>query len=119
MDTVYIDGLKVDAVIGINDWERNIRQQLIIDMEISCDISEAARTDDISFACDYASISERVSIFVSSSHFQLIETLAEQTAQLILKEFSVPKLKLRVSKPNAIDTAENVGVFIERSLHPE
>ncbi len=114
MDTIYIEGLKIDALIGIHDWEQDTRQKLVIDIEISWDISDAAQTDDISFACNYASISECVTTFVASSHFQLIETLAEQTAQLVLKEFSVPKLKLRVSKPGALSNAENVSVSIER-----
>ena len=115
MDTIYIEGLEIDALIGIHDWEQSTRQKLVIDIKISWDISNAAQTDDISFACNYASISESVTTFVEASHFQLIETLAEQTAQLILKKFSVPNLKLRVSKPGAVSNAENVSVSIERN----
>lgn len=114
MDTIYIEGLKIDALIGIHAWEQDTRQKLVIDIEIGWDISDAAQSDDISFACNYASISECVTTFVESSHFQLIETLAEQTAQLVLKEFSMPNLKLRVSKPGALSNAENVSVSIER-----
>ena len=114
MDTVYIDGLKIDTVIGIYDWERKIKQRVIIDVEISCNITAAAKSDAIADACDYASISARITEFAESSQFQLIETLAEQTAQLVVSEFNVPEIKLWVSKPDAVKNAENVGIKITR-----
>jgi dihydroneopterin aldolase len=114
MDMLYISGLEIDTIIGIHDWEQNIKQTLVIDIEIACEITQAAETDDISKACDYAAISEHVTRFVESNHFQLIETVAEQTAQLILREFKVPRVKLCISKPGAVGNAQNVGIRIER-----
>ena len=114
MDTVMIKGLAVETVIGIHDWERNIKQQLHIDMELATDIRQAASGDDIGHALNYQHISERVIEYVQQSSYGLIETLAEQLATLLMKEFSVPWLKLAVRKPGAIAEAEYVGVAIER-----
>lgn len=114
MDTVLIKGLGVKTVIGIHDWERDIKQQLLIDMELATDIRPAASGDDISLTLNYQLISERVIEMVQQSSHGLIETLAEQIAALLMQEFSVPWLKLTVRKPEAIAEAEYVGVMIER-----
>lgn len=114
MDTVFIRGLSVKTVIGIHDWERDIKQPLLIDLELGTDIRAAANGDDIQHTLNYQSISERVIEFVQESSYGLIETLAEQIASLVLTEFSVSWLKLTVSKPEAIAEAECVGVVIER-----
>lgn len=114
-DMIYIKGLKVDTIIGIYDWEQRTRQRVVLDINIELDLSHAAKTDDISNTCNYASISEQVTEYIQNSHFQLIETLAEQTAELIFRQFAIPKLSLRVSKPGAVGNADAVGVLIERS----
>ncbi|MEM6581843.1 MAG: dihydroneopterin aldolase [Pseudomonadota bacterium] len=118
MDTVFIRSLTVSTVIGVYSWEREIRQQLVFDLELASDNQQAAADDRIEDAIDYAAISNRVIAFAESNHFRLIETMAEQVAALILKEFSVPWLRLSLAKPGAVAQAESVGVIIERGQHP-
>ena len=113
-DTVFIRGLHVDAIIGIYDWERTTRQKLLLDLEMATDVSRAASTEDITDAVDYEKISNRILAFVSDSEFQLIETLAERVAALVLQEFGVTWLRLTVHKPGAIEFADDVGVTISR-----
>ena len=113
-DTVFIRGLRADAIIGIYDWERNTRQNLILDLEMATDVSRAAASEDIIDAVDYEKISNRILAFVSDSEFQLIETLAERVAALVLEEFGVSWLCLTVHKPGAIEFADDVGVTITR-----
>ena len=114
-DTVFIRGLRADAIIGIYDWERNTRQNLILDLEMATDISRAAASEDITDAIDYEKISNRILAFVSDSEFQLIETLAERVAALVIEEFGVSWLRLTVHKHGAIEFADDVGVTITRS----
>lgn len=118
MDIVYIKELKADAVIGIYDWERAIRQAIVMDLELASDNRAAAATDAIAQAVDYEAISKRVLAFVSSSQFQLIETLAERVAELILAEFGISWLRLRLGKPGAVAEAADVGVVIQRGERP-
>jgi len=110
MDIIFLRQLEVDTVIGIHDWEREIRQRLVLDLEMASDIRLAARTDSITEALDYQAVAERLTEFVRGSSFQLVETLAETCAQ----EFDVSWLRLTVSKPDAIAQAQSVGVIIER-----
>lgn len=114
MDTVYIRGLKADAVIGVYDWERGIRQALVLDLELASNNRAAAATDAIEDAVDYDAISGRILAYVSDSEFQLIETLAERIAELVLREFEVKWLRLQLAKPGAVEQAQSVGVIIER-----
>ncbi len=114
MDIVFLRQLQIDTVIGIHDWEREIRQPLVLDLEMAADIRLAAQTDSITDALDYQAVAERLTDFVRSSSFQLLETLAEACAQLVLQEFGVRWLRLTVNKPDAIDNAQSVGVIIER-----
>lgn len=118
MDIVYIRDLKVQTVIGIFDWERSIKQTVSIDLEMAADIAKAAATDHIDDALDYAAISDRVVAYVETNHHKLVETLAEKLAALIRDEFSVPWLKLSLSKPGAVRGARDVGVVIERGEKP-
>jgi len=113
-DKVFITGLRATAVIGIYDWERETRQNLRLDLEMESDVRRAAASEDITDALDYEKISNRVREFVEQSEFQLIETLAEQLATLLLSEFHVPWLRLTVHKPGAIEFTDDVGVVIER-----
>ena len=119
MDIVYIQGLRIYTIIGIHDWERTRPQIVSLDLEMSADIRAAAATEDITKALDYDAVSKRLIAFVKASEFQLIETLAERIAQLLMAEFSVPWLRLRVSKPDAVPEARDVGLVIERGVKPD
>ncbi len=114
-DTVFLHELKVETIIGIWGWERKIRQIVSIDLEMGADIRRAAETDSIDDALNYKAISKRVQQFVADSEFQLVETMAEKIAELVLQEFKVPWIQVRVSKPGAIRGAKNVGILIHRS----
>lgn len=114
-DTIFLEELEVETTIGIWDWERKIRQTVSIDLEIGADIRRAAKQDDIDAALNYKAVAKRVQQFVSESEYQLVETLAEGIAELILEEFETPWIRVRVSKPRAISGAKDVGVSIHRS----
>lgn len=114
MDIVYIRDLKIETVIGIFDWERRIRQTVSLDLEMATDIRKAAASDDIRDALDYKAVSKRLIAFVSESEFLLVETMAEKIAAIVLGEFNVPWLRLRLSKPGAVRGSQDVGVIIER-----
>lgn len=114
MDIVYLNQLEVDAVIGIYEWERRIRQPLLLDLELGCDIRQAAASDRIEHALDYKAIAKRVMSYVSASEFQLVETLAENIAALLQAEFKVPWLRLRINKRGAVRGVRDVGIVIER-----
>jgi len=114
-DLVLIEGLEVRTVIGIYDWEREIRQTVRLDLHMAWDISKAGKSDDIADTLDYKAVSKRMIEFVEASSFGLIESLAEQCASIILDEFHVPWLRLKMSKPGAVRGSENVAVLIERS----
>jgi len=115
MDTVFIEGLEIDALIGIYDWERRIRQVLRFDLELAFDNRIPAASDDIDDTLDYKAISKRLIDYVQQSNFQLVETLAEHCAALVLEEFPVTWLRLKLSKPGAVRGARAVGVMIERT----
>lgn len=114
MDIVYIRDLKVDTVIGIFDWERRIRQMVSLDLEMAADIRKAAASDHIDDALDYKAVGKRLISFIQMSEFQLVETLSEKVAEIVLSEFNVRWLKLRLSKPGALRGAKDVGIIIER-----
>ena len=115
MDVVFIKGLKVDTVIGIYDWEREIRQEIVLDIEMSADVSNAATTDNIEQALNYKDVCRRLSEFVKASEFLLVESLAEEICQIIINEFNVNWVRLKLDKGEAITGAEGVGVIIERA----
>ncbi|MCB1830359.1 MAG: dihydroneopterin aldolase [Gammaproteobacteria bacterium] len=114
MDIVFIRNLKIDTVIGIYDWERNIRQTVIIDLEMSADIRRAAASERIEDALDYKAVAKRLIAFVEQSEFQLVETLAERCAAIVREEFGVQWLRLSLNKIGAVSGAQDVGVIIER-----
>lgn len=114
MDIVFVRELRIDTVIGIYDWERRIRQTVIFDLEMGADIAKAAASDHIDDTLDYKSISKRLISFVQASEFQLVETLAERCAEIILTEFNVPWVRLTLNKKGAVSAASDVGVIIER-----
>ncbi len=115
MDHIFIEGLEIEALIGIYDWERRIRQPLLFDLEMAFDNRRPAATDAIADTLDYKAVSKRLIAFVSASEFGLVETLAERCAELVLREFDVAHLRLKLSKPGAVRGARAVGVVIERS----
>lgn len=114
MDKIFLSELKVDTVIGIWEWERRIRQTVIIDLEMSADIAKAAASDDVADTLNYKSVAKRVQSFVAESSFQLVETMAERIASIIRDEFDVEWVRVRVNKPGAIRGSRAVGVEIER-----
>ena len=118
MDRVFIEGLEIEAQIGIYDWERRIRQPLLFDLEMAFDNHRPAASDAIADTLDYKAVSKRLVAFVSASSFGLVETLAERCAEIILREFGVESLKLKLSKPGAVRGARAVGVMIERDRAP-
>ena len=118
MDIVFIRELRADTVIGVYDWERTVRQTVVLDLEMATDIRKAAGGDALAHTLDYAAISSRLLSFIEGSEFQLVETMAEQVAAIVLNEFGVPWLRLRLSKPGAVKQAKDVGVVIERGVKP-
>lgn len=114
MDIIFLRGLQIETIIGIYDWERETRQTVILDLEMAYDIRNAAQSDAIEDTLDYKAVSKRVIDFVENSRFFLVETMAEQLAQIIRDEFSVPWIRLTLNKKGAIRGASDVGVIIER-----
>ena len=114
MDIVYIRELNIETVIGIYDWEREIRQTVSLDLDMATDIRPAAASEDISQALDYKAVSKRLIAFIEASEFLLIETMAEEVARIVLSEFDVPWLRLRLGQPGAVTGSRDVGVIIER-----
>jgi dihydroneopterin aldolase len=114
MDIVFISDLRIDTLIGIYDWERRVRQTISLDLEMGADIRKAAATDAIEDTLNYKAVAKRLIDFVGASEYQLVETLAEEIAAIVLHEFAVPWLKLTVHKPGAVRGSRDVGVVIER-----
>ena len=114
MDIVFLHEMKIDTVIGIWEWERKIRQTVVIDLEMSADIHKAAASDSIDDALNYKSVAKRLQQFVADSEFQLVETLAEKIAAIVMDEFGVSWVRVKLNKPGAIRGARDVGVVIER-----
>lgn len=114
MDIVFIRELQIDTVIGVYDWERQVRQTLHLDLEMAFDNRRAALSDDVRDTLDYSAVAQQLIAYVSASEFQLVETLAERCAELVMREFAISWLRLRVCKPGAVKQARDVGVIIER-----
>ncbi|HEY8385783.1 MAG TPA: dihydroneopterin aldolase [Porticoccaceae bacterium] len=114
-DIVYIRDLRVDTIIGIFDWEREVRQTVSLDLEMATDIRRAAASDDIRDTLNYKAVAKRLIAFIEASQFLLVERMAEEVANIVLSEFDVPWLRLRLSKPGALRGSYDVGLVIERS----
>ncbi len=114
MDIVYIRDLRIQTVIGIYDWEREIKQTISLDLEMGSDIAKAAATDHIDDALNYKAVAKHLISFVEASEFQLVETMAERIWEIVRDEFNVPWMRLRLSKPGAVTGSQDVGVIIER-----
>ena len=115
MDTLFLRDLRAQTVIGVNAWERRIRQTVSFDLELDYDARPAAAGDDLGAALDYWKIARRVIALVESSEFQLVETLAEAMAKLLVTEFKATRVRLSVSKPGILQKQARIGVRIERS----
>lgn len=115
MDKLYLTGLEIEAIVGIWDWERQIPQTVVIDIEMATDVARAAKSDDIADTLNYKDVSKRVQQLVQDSGFKLVETMAETIARVVIDEFGAGWVKVRINKPGAIRGARDVGVVIERS----
>ena len=115
MDIIFLKELRVETIIGVFEWERRVRQTILIDIEMVADIAKAAKRDNLSDTIDYKAISKRIKEFAENSSFNLIETLAQKIADILLDEFNIKQTKVIVSKPRAIRGSKTVGVSIERS----
>ena len=114
MDTIFVTDLRVETIVGIWDWERQVPQTVRIDLEMAADIRRAAETDSIDATLDYRAVSKRVAAFVAESRYQLIETMVEAIAEIIRAEFGVPWVRVSVHKPFAVRGSKDVGIVIER-----
>jgi len=118
VDVVYIRDLRIETVIGIFGWEREVRQTVSLDLEMAADIRAAAASDRIEDALDYKAVAKRIIAHVQESRCQLVERLAEEVARIVTEEFGVPWVRLRLSKPGALRGAADVGLVIERGSRP-
>jgi len=115
LDIVFVRDLRVETVIGIWEWERRIKQVVSIDLEMATDVRRAAVTDRIDDALNYKDVAKRVGAFVGGSQYQLVETLAEAVARIVVTEFGVPWVRVSIAKPGAVQGSREVGVVIERT----
>ena len=114
MDKIFLSQLSIECIVGIWDWERRVKQTVVIDVEMAADIRRAAATDSIDDTIDYNRVAKRLLSFVGESQYQLVETLTEQIARVIVTEFGVTWVKVRLNKRGAIRGARDVGIEIER-----
>jgi len=114
MDIIFLNGLTTECIIGIWDWERRVKQKVVIDLEMAADVRKAARSDAIEDTLDYKKVSKRLLQFVGESDYQLVETLTERIAQIVVSEFDVPWVRVRLNKQGAIRGSRDVGILIER-----
>jgi 7,8-dihydroneopterin aldolase/epimerase/oxygenase len=114
-DRIFLRGLAAECIIGFIDWERRVRQTVVIDLELPVDCRHAAMTDEVADTLDYKKVAKRVLAFIEVSEFKLVETLAHRLALLILEEFAVEWVRISLNKPGAIRSSRDVGVVIERT----
>jgi dihydroneopterin aldolase len=114
-DRIFLHGLSAECIIGFIDWERRVKQTVVLDLELPVDCRHAAQTDEVADTLDYKKVAKRVLAFVEASEFKLVETLAQRVALVILAEFPVEWVRVALNKPGAIRNSRDVGVVIERS----
>jgi 7,8-dihydroneopterin aldolase/epimerase/oxygenase len=114
-DRIFLHGLTTECIIGFIDWERRVKQTVVLDIELPVDCARASLSDEVSDTLDYKKVAKRVLAFVESSEFQLVETLAHRLALLILAEFSIEWVRVSLNKPGAIRSSRDVGVVVERT----
>jgi 7,8-dihydroneopterin aldolase/epimerase/oxygenase len=115
MDKIFLSGLKVECIVGVWAWERQVTQTVVLDIEMAVDIRKAAASDNLDDTLDYKNVSKRLLSFIGDSQFQLVETLTERVAEIIIKEFKVPWVKVRLNKQGALRGSRDVGILIERT----
>jgi len=113
-DKIFLTGLRTECIVGIWEWERKVKQAVVIDLEMGCDIRKAAQSDHIDDTLDYKKVSKRLLTFVGDSQFQLVEALTENIARIVITEFAVPWVRVRLNKQGAIRNSRDVGISIER-----
>ena len=114
MDTIFLHGLQANCVVGVWEWEKQITQKIIVDLDLGFDIKKAANTDQLEDTLNYKAVAERVIEMLEASRFQLIEKMAEEVATLVMTEFSITWVKIRINKGGAVKNVRNVGILIER-----
>jgi 7,8-dihydroneopterin aldolase/epimerase/oxygenase len=114
-DRIFLHGLTTKCIIGFIDWERRVKQTVVLDIEMPVDCRRASLTDEVVDTLDYKKVAKRVLAFVGASEFRLVETLAHSVALLILEEFTVEWVRIALNKPGAIRNSRDVGVVIKRS----
>ena len=114
-DIIYVRGLHLEALVGFHDWERTAPQAVRVDLEIFADTRTAGNSDSVKDTCDYEKIIQKIREVAAERHYELVESLASRIAEMVLSDFAVEHLKLRVGKPDAVNDTEDVGVIIERS----
>ena len=115
MDKIFLRELEIDAVIGIWEWERRIKQKISIDLDMATDARGASGADQVDAALNYRDVAKRLIDFVGNSKFELVESLAEAVARIIIVEFKVPWARVSIAKPGAISGSRTVGITIERT----
>ena len=115
-DIIFIEGLEIETIIGVYEHERDIKQKVVLDIEMTLPESDASSSDDLRHTVDYDAVSKLVTSYVIDTQYQLIESLAEQVASLVLGAFATDSLKLKLSKPGAVKNAKSVGLIILRSV---
>ena len=115
MDKIFLHALKAEAIIGIYDWERQVRQTVIVDLEMGADVRKAALSDSIDDTLNYKRVAKRLLAFIEASQYHLVETLTEQIAMLLLAEFGLSWVRVVLSKPGAVRRSRDVGIIVERN----
>jgi dihydroneopterin aldolase len=113
-DRIFLRGLTSECIIGFIDWERRVKQTVVLDLELPVDCARAAASDEVADTLDYKKVAKRVLSFIEASEFKLVETLAHRLALTVLEEFALPWVRISVNKPGAIRGSRDVGVTIER-----
>ncbi len=114
-DRIFLRGLAAECIIGFIEWERRVKQTVVLDLELPVDCRRAALSDDVSDTVDYKKVAKRVLAYIEASEFKLVETLAHRLALLLLEEFGLEWVRISLNKPGAIRSSRDVGVVIERS----
>ena len=114
-DRIFLRGLQVECIIGFIEWERRIKQTVVVDIELPVDCAKAAETDEVGSTVDYKRVAKRIIAFIEPSDFKLVETLAHRTAMVVIEEFQVAWFRISINKPGAIRGSRDVGVTIERT----
>ncbi len=114
-DRIFLHGLTTECIIGFIDWERRVKQTVVLDIELPVDCRRAAASDEVAATLDYKRVAKRVLAYVAASEFKLVETLAHRVALLILEEFGIAWVRVALNKPGAVRNSRDVGVVIERT----